>query len=74
MSGVDRGGQFWEHGYGLFSKSHFKNWHKCGHLGLFDFGILNSSIAWNISCKRMAVRGVQIRYPLDKWQLGAFLA
>ena len=58
MDGVDRGDQFWDHGDGLSSKPHFKKWYKYGNLGLYDFSILNSHIAWNMSCDRMVVHGV----------------
>ena len=73
MDGVDRGGHLRENGYGFTSKAHFKKWYKCGNLGLCDFGLLNSHIAWNMSCEWMVVHGVQMRETLKKWIFGAIL-
>ena len=61
MDGVDRGNQLREHGSGLYNKAHFKQWYKRGHLVLYDFGLLNSHISWNMSCEQMVVRGVKMR-------------
>ena len=47
--------------------------YKCGHLGLCDFDFLNSHIDWNMSCELMFVRGLQMRYPLEKCQSSAIL-
>ena len=60
MDDVDWGNQLWENGDGLFSKAHFKNWYKGGHLRLYDFGLLNSHVAWNMSYEQMVVHGVQL--------------
>ena len=59
MGGVDQGAQLREHGTGFSSKAHFKKQYKFGHLGLCGFGLLNSYIAWNMSCERMVVCGVR---------------
>ena len=34
-----------------------------------DFDILNLHIAWNMSCEKMFVHGVQMQEPLNKWEL-----
>ena len=69
MDGVDRGYQLWEHGADFYSRSHFKKWYKCGHLGLCDFGLLKLHIYWNMSYEKMVVHGVVIHEPLHKWEL-----
>ncbi len=32
-------------------KSYLKKWYKKGHLGIIDFMLVNSCIAWNMSSK-----------------------
>ena len=39
-----------------------------------DFCLLNSHIAWNMSCERVVVCGVQMREPLKKFQFSDILA
>ena len=74
MDGVYRGNQLWDHVDDSSSKAHFKKWYKRGHLDLCYFGLLNSHIAWNISCDRMVVCGVPIWESLKKWHFCAILA
>ena len=74
MDSVKQDYQLRDHGDGLFSKAHFKKWYKHGHLGLCDFGLLNSNTACNMGCEIMALCGVLIWYPLNKWKFGAILS
>ena len=73
IDSVDQGNHFRENGAGFTSKAHFKKWYKCGNLGLCDFGLLNSQIAWNMSCEWIVAHGVQIWDTLKKWMLSAIL-
>ena len=73
MDGFNRGEYFRDHGAGFSSKVHFKRWYICMHLGLCNFGLLNSHIARNMSCERMVVRGVSMQDLLKKWQFRTIL-
>ena len=68
MDGVDRGDQIFQQGAGFSAKAHFQKWYKRGHFGLCDFGLLNSKIAWDLSCERMVHRGKELRWALKKWE------
>ena len=71
---VDWGDQFQEHGAGFYSKEKFEKWYKHGHLGLCDFGLLNSHIDWNMSCERIVVHGVKMHDHLNKWKFSDIIA
>jgi len=50
MFGVDKGDQMRMHGGGFARKAHFKKWYKKAFFAIVDCMLLNSLIAWNISC------------------------
>eukprot|EP00957_Ditylum_brightwellii_P157678 12001683-Ditylum_brightwellii.AAC.1 len=71
MDAVDRSDQVRLKGAGFCSKSHYKQWYKKGHLGVANFGLLNSNVAWNLSCPLLVVNGQNTCMPLLKWQFTA---
>jgi len=50
MFGVDKGDQIRMHGGGFARKAHFKKWYKKAFFAVADCMLLNSLIAWNLSC------------------------
>ena len=52
-----RGDQILQHSAGFSAQDHFKKWYKRGHLGIFNFDLLNSGIPYNLSCESMVHRG-----------------
>ena len=50
MFGVDKGDQMRMHGGGFARKAHFKKWYKKAFFAVMDCMLLNSLIAWNLSC------------------------
>ena len=73
MDGVDWSNHLREHGSGFYYKSHSKKWYKHNHLGLCNFGILNSRIASNMISEKKVVCGVILRETLKKWQFSAII-
>ena len=73
IDGVEQGNQLRDHGVGFSYKAQFNKWYRHGHLGLCNFGLLNSRIYWNVSCKQMVVSGVKMWDPPKKWQFSAIL-
>eukprot|EP00957_Ditylum_brightwellii_P051699 3920047-Ditylum_brightwellii.AAC.1 len=71
---VDRGDQKAPKGAGFCLKSHYKQWYKKGHLGVADLSILNSNVAWNLSCPCLTVNGINTHIPLLKWQFTAIVS
>ena len=57
MYGIDRGYQLCQHSADFSAKDHFKKWYKRRHFGICNVGLMNSHIAWNLSCERMVHRG-----------------
>jgi len=51
MGGVDKGDQMRLHGGGFARKAHCKKWCKKAFFAVADCMLLNSLIAWNLSCK-----------------------
>jgi len=50
MFGVDKGDQIRMHGGGFARKAHFQKWYKKAFFAVADCMLLNSLIAWNLSC------------------------
>ncbi|CAB9519499.1 unknown protein [Seminavis robusta] len=50
MGAIDRSDQMRGHEGGFSQKAHFKKWYKKSYLAIVDCWLLNSLIAWNLSC------------------------
>ena len=75
MGGVDKGDQMRLHGGGFARKAHFKKWYKKAFLAAADCMLLNSLIAWNLSCKerRNAHRRTLLRHDFYAWVAEAMM-
>ena len=57
MGSVDKGDQMRIQGGSFGTKGHFKKWYEKIYLAVVDCMLLNSYIAWNLSCHEQTVRG-----------------
>jgi len=69
MGGVDKGDQMRLHGGGFARKAHYKKWYKKAFFAVADCMLLNSLIAWNLSCKerRNTHRRALLRHDFYAW-------